>query len=785
VLHYKDRSLSVVLALAALIAFCSGFASLIYQINWQRSLTVVFGLSHYATTLTILGFFVGFGIGSYFAKNYADKARNPMIVIVVIESMIALFGGFSLNVFESAGSLNYLVSSFVEGSAVGLMGTRAILCLTLLILPTACMGATLPFLFRVCAWQQKNRGPRIGLLVSASTAGALLGSVITTWWFLGQIHAQTQMAIAAGFNLVAAGCALYLLRGFQTQIVPKEKNANEKTLTGIRPPKTLCFAFMLSGAASLGLELVWNRMAYMSLKHTIFTYAIVVSVYLAAYAAGALLSGLWLRTHTPKRNTVAALLSCSGLSTVGGVVAFSMGLHYSDYDKLLGPDGSALVIVMSYVFLPIFFVGLASPQIIHLITGDPKFVGRDTGQAMLWSNVGSIAAIIFVGFVLIPSTNLYVVTTICVALLFGSAVLMLDTERANKSVWRGYALVGSIFAISLWLLPQNPYKGWQNSFGDLIPVRFEEDASGLWGLYQPKSKTGHEYVLYLNDYYENYMADPAKGVIEGDFLLAPMVKPDIRSAYSIGLGFALEAWELLHLPEVEEFRTAELSPAGIILSKEVWALFGGGPFKDPRFKVLQDDGRILLEHLPYQYDLIYSGTNRSNYPHSTNLFSVDYFQLLKRKLNKGGLTQQWVPRTPSHQMAVIIKSFLSVFPDALLIPYFEPNRGVPYLYLLGFKDGIPPDFEGQVTKAFARAPGLFQGTTIKSPQMFFQRLMIPNRQGLLALDIETISDQLPVVEYDRTFKHARNWDELHELADPYSSGRLVHYLQTSPDPVVD
>ena len=77
------------LGLTALIAWCSGSASLIYQINWQRQLTTIFGLTHYATTTTILAFFMGFAVGAYFAKRYADRVHNVLILVIIIEIIIA------------------------------------------------------------------------------------------------------------------------------------------------------------------------------------------------------------------------------------------------------------------------------------------------------------------------------------------------------------------------------------------------------------------------------------------------------------------------------------------------------------------------------------------------------------------------------------------------------------------------------------------------------------------------------------------------------------------------
>ncbi len=452
---------------------------------------------------------------------------------------------------------------------------------------------------------------------------------------MGQLRGQTQMVIASLLNFLGVAIAIYLFCNFRVERLPDKDIPARAKLPADTNTRALYYAFMLSGAASLGLEIVWNRLAYMSLVHTIYTFAIVLSVYLAAYAAGALLSGIWLRTHRPRRNTIAVLQLCSLVSAMGGFTAFAYGLHYSAFKGFLGNQSSALLVVLIYVFLPMFFMGIAMPQVVHLLSNDPRRLGRDTSHALMLNNIGSIIAIVVVGFVLIPLTNLYVVSLFCIFLQFGSVVLMLDPNRSRRSRAIHYTLMVTVLVVGLWVYPRAPYETWKRSSSPgVVPLWFTEDESGLWGVYYRKGDKKSFYRLYLNNYYKNYLVDPAEGSIEADFLVSATVKPLIRSAYSIGLGFALEAHELLRLPEVERFDTAEISPGAIILAKRVWSRLGGSPFKDTRFRVLQDDGRILLEHLPGTYDLVYSGTNRSYYPGSTNLFSVEYFEMIKGKLNK-------------------------------------------------------------------------------------------------------------------------------------------------------
>jgi spermidine synthase len=282
--------------------------------------------------------------------------------------------------------------------------------------------------------------------------------------------------------------------------------------------------------------------------------------------------------------------------------------------------------------------------------------------------------------------------------------------------------------------------------------------------------------------YENYLQNPDYGTIEGDFLLAAMIKPEIQSAYSIGLGLALEPYELLRFPELEQFTTAEISPASLDLAQKIWSEYESTPFDDPRFEVVIEDGRIWLEHKTKSFDLIFSGTNRSFYPGSTNLFSVEYLQMLKGKLNPGGVVQQWIPRYPDHQSVVLIKTFLSVFPDGLLVAYRDPSRRVAYYYMLGFGDGTPFDLTTQIENAFRRAPEIFSTAAISTPEEFLATLKIPRRAILAELDTPLVYDDLPVVEYDRSAKKLGVWVDMNKFTQDYSPSTLKQYLQPMPQP---
>jgi spermidine synthase len=91
-----------------------------------------------------------------------------------------------------------------------------------------------------------------------------------------------------------------------------------------------------------------------------------------------------------------------------------------------------------------------------------------------------------------------------------------------------------------------------------------------------------------------------------------------------------------------------------------------------------EDGRNYMMLTPNRYDVITADVIIPIFAGSGNLYSVEYFQLMKRVLNRHGLVLQWVAGTEA-EYKTITRTFLSVFPHTtawvgggLLVGSLEP-----------------------------------------------------------------------------------------------------------------
>jgi predicted membrane-bound spermidine synthase len=177
--------------------FLSGIAALVYQVCWQRMLFVAFGVDIESVTIIVSTFMFGLGAGALLGGELADRFPNHLLkMFSIIELTIGIFGVLSHTLILLVGLIA------VQGS----LPTIAIANFSLLLIPTAMMGATLPILVAYVMQSYKSVGVSVGLLYFANTLGASFGAAATgllSFYFFG-LTATTYAAAAMNILVSAA-----------------------------------------------------------------------------------------------------------------------------------------------------------------------------------------------------------------------------------------------------------------------------------------------------------------------------------------------------------------------------------------------------------------------------------------------------------------------------------------------------------------------------------------------------------------------------------------------------
>ncbi len=177
-----------------LVFLISGVAAIIYQLVWQRCLFVVYGSNWESITVIITAFLLGLGIGGYVggAMTLNEKIR-PAIRFGLLEIFVALFGLISIQLINFVG---------LQTQTMGVFGA-GVMSFLLLLIPTICMGATLPLLVSHLLKHQPKIGKTVGYLYFVNTLGAGMGCFYAASILFGNLGLQKTVWVAAALDIIA------------------------------------------------------------------------------------------------------------------------------------------------------------------------------------------------------------------------------------------------------------------------------------------------------------------------------------------------------------------------------------------------------------------------------------------------------------------------------------------------------------------------------------------------------------------------------------------------------
>ncbi|HKH20894.1 MAG TPA: fused MFS/spermidine synthase, partial [Gammaproteobacteria bacterium] len=261
--------------------FASGFAALIYQIVWQRSLFTIFGINVEAVTVVVSGFIAGLGLGSLVGGWLSRTLRGHLLLVFgVIEIAIGLFGALSLQLFEWVGVRTLLLPA--AAIAAGTIGV--------ILLPTLLMGATLPILTQHLIHRRQNVGWSVGLLYSANTFGSATAGFASAFWLMGALGMQGAVLLAATVNLTVGLTALLFFYGsINSDSFPS--STYERAAAEQRPSPSLNLVAIalgvsaLTGYIALSYEVLWFR-AFLVATNRAPAFALILATYLTGVAIG-------------------------------------------------------------------------------------------------------------------------------------------------------------------------------------------------------------------------------------------------------------------------------------------------------------------------------------------------------------------------------------------------------------------------------------------------------------------------------------------------------------------
>jgi spermidine synthase len=635
--------------------FLSGACALTYQVLWLRLLSLVFGVTVYAASAVLAAFMCGLALGSVMAAPLLRRLRQPLVVFGIAEILIGVSAvATPLGLGAAKGLYRALYTASPDALGV-LTIARLVSALVVLLAPTVLMGVTLPALSASSLVRSSHLGSKLGALYAVNTTGAVTGALATGFVLIGAIGMQRTFYLAATINTGVGVIALLLSR-----------RVGEETIEPLRARGPLLHSNPLysiivtvSGVASLALEIVWFRMLVLYLDATTYAFTTMLATVLAGIAIGGGIAAEILKRERDWNRWLLGLQIGIGVTVV--VSAGALARIYQS--RLLGDVGASVAAIFPATLL----MGIAFPIALRAALGakaeqmDARLTAARVGRLYAFNVAGAIAGALIGGFVLLPllGTRQALIALSALYIVAGWPIALLRPRRPALIAAAAFGTL--LFAIAANRAP--------DPFNAAYARRYGRDMREFWrydGVQTAVSVHMSQFrrSLYLDGLHQ---ANDTPDMVRLHRIIGhlPMVlHPSPTRALVVGLGGGATAGAVSQYP-MTQVQIVELSD-GVRLAARFFAHVNYDVLNRPNVTLRVDDGRNFLALSGERFDVVTADIIQPSHAGAGNLYSREYFRLVRRALNANGLALQWIGHRPATQYRLIMRTFLSVFPNATL-----------------------------------------------------------------------------------------------------------------------
>jgi spermidine synthase len=697
----------------------SGCSALIYEIVWFQLLQFVIGSSAVSLAVLLGTYMGGMCLGSIALPRLISARHHPLRVYALLEIGI---GACGILVYFGMPLLDQMYAAGAGSGYVGLV-MRGVVCGVCLLPPTLLMGATLPAVSR---WLEATPAgvSWLGFFYGGNIAGAVFGCLLAGFYLLRVYDAETATYVAALTNVAVAliGFGLTLL----TPQVAGRSVAPAKSVSGSasRPAKTaeavaVYVAIALSGLCALGAEVVWTRLLSLLLGGTVYTFSIILGMFLVGLGIGSSIGSILARSTSRPLLLLGAcqLFLAAATAWAGNVLARSLPYWPIDTSLSFSPwvDFQIDVLRCLWTVLPATILwGASFPLALAAVASRGQDAGRIVGGVYAANTAGAIVGALATSLCLIPWLGTQTTQQVLIGVSAAAALLLFIVPlirqlMAPAAPGRGWKMLGVPLAGSLaitvgvavavllaWSVPKVPDK--LVAWGRQMPTRLDSGEVVFMG----EGMNSSVAVTQLGERRNFHVA----GKIEASTLpedmrlqrmmghLPALIHQQPRHVLVVGCGAGVTAGSFMPYPDLERLVICEIEPLIPAVVADYFAKENYGVVHDPRVEVKIDDARHFVRTTPEKFDVITSDPIHPWVKGAATLYSKEYYELVKKHLNPGGVVAQWVPLYESDYETVKseIATFFEVFPDGTIWSNLLGVEGYDVV-LVGQVEATPIDLD--------------------------------------------------------------------------------------------
>lgn len=611
--------------------FISGFAAIIYQVVWQRALFQFYGVNIESVTIIVSIFMFGLGIGSLIG-GYLSKVfpKYLLQLFILCELSVGIFGVFSLHI------INYYSELTINGSTL----TKSIVTYGMLAIPTIFMGSTLPILVAYFYKNIKNVGKTVSLLYFTNTLGSAFASFFTVgvlFVYLG-MFATTLFAALCNLTVALLGSS-FIIRGGKAYSADFGETVNMDVKKGndFADKKRYLLILILSGICgfiAMSQEILWIRLvAYATGAHTT-VFAFVLGFILFGIAFGSYKASTYCDKYKDNIFQIIILLLLAS-STLYFLLIPLISNAFSFIDQ------AALLIMYLSLSAVSYLTGAIFPLLSHYAINTSKDVGFSVSGIYFSNIVGSTSGPLFTGFFLLQwftfEQNVLFFSLFSFSLGLILWIITLKDNPFNKKFALGLITLAIISFCSYGLLYNNIFEKIYFKSKYKSGEGFRHTIQNRNGIINAVSVPEGDDILLGDGMYDgrfNTSLLTNRNGIDRAYMMAAL-KLYPKTALEIGMSSASWSRVMANYSGLDSIDIVEINPGYL----DIIDFYPENRTikEDKRINIYFDDGRRWLRTNNKKYDFILMNTTFHWRAEVNNLLSVEFLEICKKHLNKGGV----------------------------------------------------------------------------------------------------------------------------------------------------
>jgi len=686
------------------ILFLSGIGALIFETLWLRLSGLAFGNSVWAAALILSSFMAGLALGNAIAASSRVRRWRPLHFYALLEVLVAFLGCTIVFGLPLLGEWMRPVWQTLWNYQPTLLGLRFILSFLILLVPTTAMGLTLPVLVEDPLLRQANFGRAIGLLYGSNTLGAVAGAVLGEGYLIAAFGLYGT-GVAAGLAVcIAAAIALLIAKidGDTAALIP-QRIFPLRLDVSYRPPWRLLVVSFGTGCILLSLEVIWFRFLRLYVASSPTAFAIMLAVVLAGIGFGGIVAGAIHRRGARLNHLLPVLLLLAAILTFLSYLFFPGELIPASTD-VFGLSWRQIGLLSIVLMFPVALLsGILFPSIAANVQASVGDWMNSTGITTLFNTTGAAFGPLLVSFVLLPSIGYQLSLILCGAAYALLGIFVISGFRWSFRQPISLIIIGLCAAMIL-LLAIFPYHRdathfahARHSLGQLVK-KIEGPSDTYQLLRYDLFGEPYHYQLLTSAFSMSGTSPQSQRYMRMFAYLPFAFRPQSEDVLLICYGCGATADALLHGLHVKRMDVVDISKEVFALADFYSAINYSSALRDPRVHAIVQDGRFFLQASPRQYDIISGEPPPPKVAGSVNLYTEEFFSLIKRRLKEGGIATFWLPidQLKVNEAKAILRAFHNAFPNASV----WANADEQWI-MMGIKDPAPVAEEERIAQLWS------------------------------------------------------------------------------------